>query len=143
MCKSFWPCPMLPSLRVHELTSFCLSESTSIPVNPRTNRPVGYAFVDLKSAEEAQKAIDNLSGNDILERKVSVQLARKSEETKEDGSDGKPKRPSGRGRGGRSRGRGGRTTSGRGGKAVEVSDVLNLTISILLTCSESWSTRCY
>ncbi|RMD42845.1 hypothetical protein DV735_g2288, partial [Chaetothyriales sp. CBS 134920] len=57
-------------------------ESTSIPVNPRTNRPVGYAFVDLKSAAEADKAIADLSGKDILERKVSVQLARKPEETK-------------------------------------------------------------
>ena len=58
----------------------CLNrETTSIPVNPRTTRPVGYAFVDLKSSDEAQKAIDNLSGKDILDRKVSVQLARKPE----------------------------------------------------------------
>ncbi|RMZ91430.1 hypothetical protein DV736_g1321, partial [Chaetothyriales sp. CBS 134916] len=57
-------------------------ESTSIPVNPRTNRPVGYAFVDLKSADEAEKAITGLTGKDILERKVSVQLARKPEEAK-------------------------------------------------------------
>jgi len=98
------------------------SESTSIPVNPRTNRPVGYAFVDLKSADEAEKAIENLSGKDILERKVSVQLARKPEpagtkaegETAE-GAGAERKRSSGRGRGGRGRGRGG--FRGRGGKA--------------------------
>ena len=95
------------------------SESTSIPVNPRTSRPVGYAFVDLKKADDAQKAIDSLSGKDILERKVSVQLARKPDaeapkttETTEEGSD--RKRTPGRGRGGRGRGRGGRTNSGRG-----------------------------
>ncbi|KIW71107.1 hypothetical protein PV04_03312 [Phialophora macrospora] len=90
-------------------------ESTSIPVNPRTNRPVGYAFVDLKTSEEAEKAISNLSGQEILERKVSVQLARKPEHGS--GTEGagegteENKRSSGRGRG-RGRGRGGR---GRGG----------------------------
>ena len=90
------------------------SESTSIPVNPRTNRPVGYAFVDLKSADDANKAISSLSGQDILERKVSVQLARKPEENeKREGAEGENKRGTGRGRGGRGRGRGGRTRSGR------------------------------
>jgi hypothetical protein len=37
----------------------------SIPKSPRTNRPVGYAFVDLST------------GKEILKRKVSVQLAGK------------------------------------------------------------------
>ncbi|RMZ75829.1 hypothetical protein DV737_g5108, partial [Chaetothyriales sp. CBS 132003] len=83
-------------------------ESTSIPVNPRTSRPVGYAFVDLKSADAADKAIADLSGKDILERKVSVQLARKPEEAKKvEGVEG-DKRTSTRGRGARGRGRGGR-----------------------------------
>jgi len=92
-------------------------ESTSIPVNPRTNRPVGYAFVDLKSSAEADKAIESLSGQDILDRKVSVQLARKPEAvgTKAEGEgDAERKRSSGRGRGGRGRGRG--SARGRGGK---------------------------
>ncbi|KEF61627.1 uncharacterized protein A1O9_03195 [Exophiala aquamarina CBS 119918] len=93
-------------------------ESTSIPVNPRTNRPVGYAFVDLKTAEEAEKAITNLSGKDILERKVSVQLARKPEQnaaatdSAAEGGDADRKRSAGRGRGGRGRGRGGRARGG-------------------------------
>ncbi|KAJ9271170.1 hypothetical protein DTO212C5_2828 [Paecilomyces variotii] len=99
-------------------------ESTSIPVNPRTNRPVGYAFVDLATAHEAQNAIQELSGKEILERKVSVQVARKPEpaEAKAEGAvsggegasgnEGR-KRGSGRGRG-RGRGRGGRF--GRGGR---------------------------
>ncbi|KIV85154.1 hypothetical protein PV11_00886 [Exophiala sideris] len=93
-------------------------ESTSIPVNPRTNRPVGYAFVDLKSSEEAEKAIENLSGQDILERKVSVQLARKPDQTgnaegaTSGAEGGDRKRSSGRGRGGRGRGRGGRARGG-------------------------------
>lgn len=98
-------------------------ESVAIPVNPRTNRPVGYAFVDLATAHEAQDAIQQLSGKDILERKVSVQAARKPEpvEAKEgavsggeggSGGEGR-KRGSTRGRG-RGRGRGGRL--GRGGR---------------------------
>jgi RNA recognition motif-containing protein len=99
------------------------SESTSIPVNPRTNRPVGYAFVDLKTAEDATKAIDNLSGQDILERKVSVQLARKPDETeKKELAEGDSKRGTGRGRGGRGRGRGGRTRSARGGATPSAVD---------------------
>ena len=103
------------------------SESTSIPVNPRTNRPVGYAFVDLKSADEANKAITDLSGTDILERKVSVQLARKPEETeKKEGAEGE-KRGTGRGRGGRGRGRGGRPRAARGGAAATVDAPLPLT----------------
>lgn len=53
------------------------SESTSIPTNPRTGRAVGYAFVDLTTKDEADRAIAELSGKEVLERKVSVQLARK------------------------------------------------------------------
>jgi hypothetical protein len=90
-------------------------------VNPRTNRPVGYAFVDIATAAEAAAAIQALSGKEILQRKVSVQLARKPEpaEAKEgaasggEGSEGR-KRAGGRGRGrGRARGRGGRTGRSR------------------------------
>ncbi|EKV12899.1 Single-stranded TG1-3 DNA-binding protein [Penicillium digitatum] len=99
-------------------------ETTSIPVNPRTNRPVGYAFVDIATAAEASAAIEALSGKEILQRKVSVQLARKPEpaEAKEgaasggegaSGTEGR-KRAGGRGRGrGRARGRGGRTGRSR------------------------------
>ncbi|RAK73371.1 RNA recognition motif domain-containing protein [Aspergillus fijiensis CBS 313.89] len=102
-------------------------ESVSIPVNPRTNRPVGYAFVDLATAHEATAAIEELSGKEILQRKVSVQLARKPEpaEAKAEGAasggegasgaEGR-KRSGGRARGrGRGRGRGGRLP--RGGRS--------------------------
>lgn len=93
------------------------SESVSIPKNPRTDRPVGYAFVDLSTPTEAERAIEELSGKEILERKVSVQLARKPEPAGEksegangegSGAEGSRRRASGRGRG-RGRGRGGRT----------------------------------
>lgn len=118
------------SSRPHALTgisdffaNFASSESVSIPKNPRTERPVGYAFVDLSTPSEAERAIAELSGKEILERKVSVQLARKPEPAGEktegangegSGAEGSRRRASGRGRG-RGRGRGGRTA--RGGRA--------------------------
>lgn len=95
-------------------------------MNPRTNRPVGYAFVDLATAQEAQDAIQQLSGKEILERKVSVQVARKPEpaEAKEgavsggEGASGGEGRKRGLNRGrGRGRGRGGRFA--RGGRRTE------------------------
>lgn len=92
---------------------------------------MGYAFVDLSSSEDAKRAITELSGKEILERKVSVQLARKPETAAEkaeatasggegvSGGEGGRRRNSGRGRG-RGRGRGGR--SGRGGRTVRISE---------------------
>lgn len=82
--------------------------------------------MDLSTAEEAQKAIQELAGKFILERKVSVQLARKPETAAEkqaaatsgaegSGNEGGRRRNSTRGRG-RGRGRGGR--SNRGGRTV-------------------------
>ncbi|PUU78854.1 hypothetical protein B9Z19DRAFT_1125994 [Tuber borchii] len=68
-------------------------ESTSIPTNPRTTRAVGYAFVDVTTKEEAERAIAELSGKEVLERKVSVQLARKpgtSGTIKKEGENGAP-----------------------------------------------------
>lgn len=103
------------------------SETTSIPVNPRTNRPVGYAFVDLKSADEATKAIQNLSGKDILERKVSVQLARKPEDNEKKVETGDKERGTGRGRGGRGRGRAGRARGGRAGGATDGAPLADVT----------------
>ena len=56
-------------------------ENVTIPVNPRTCRPVGYAFVTVSTSDEADRGMSQLSGNEILNRKVSVQRAR-AEETK-------------------------------------------------------------
>lgn len=122
-----------------ELTAFFngyLVESTSIPKNPRTDRPVGYAFVDLSTPSEAERAIAELSGKEILDRKVSVQLARKPEPAAEktegatsggegSGAEGSRRRASGRGRG-RGRGRGGRggnaNRAARGSKGEEAAE---------------------
>jgi len=94
-----------------------LVEAVTIPINPRTSRPVGYAFVDLSTPSEAERAINELNGHVVLERKVSIQLARKPEQQAEgaaEGEDSKNERRSsqrGRGRGrGAPRGRGGRAT---------------------------------
>jgi RNA recognition motif-containing protein len=105
------------------------SESTSIPTNPRTGRPVGYAFVDLATATEAERAISELSGKEVQSRKVSVQLARRPEtaaekaehaaanaEAADAGAEGR-RRGSGRGRGR------GRARAGRGGRGGRVSFV--------------------
>ncbi|KAF2107201.1 hypothetical protein BDV96DRAFT_506742 [Lophiotrema nucula] len=99
-----------------------LVESTTIPTNPRTSRPVGYAFVALSTPSEAERAIAELNGKAILDRKVSIQLARSPEAQAEgtgSGAEGAStetrRRASTRGRG-RGRGRGGRT--GRGGRAA-------------------------
>ncbi len=98
------------------------SETTSIPVNPRTTRPVGYAFVDVSTPSEAERAVTELNGKSIVDRKVSVQLARKPEENSAEGAEvangENRRRGSGRGRG-KGRGRGGR--SGRAGRAVSFS----------------------
>ncbi|KAF4544719.1 Rnp domain protein [Lasiodiplodia theobromae] len=102
-----------------------LVESTSIPTNPRTTRPVGYAFVDLSTPSEAERAITELNGKAILDRKVSIQLARKPEAHGEgaasggegaNGNGNNRRRTSTRGRG-RGRGRGGRAA--RGGRSDE------------------------
>lgn len=61
------------------------SETVSIPTNPRTTRPVGYAFVDVSTATEGERAIAELNGKSILDRTVSVQLARKPEESAANG----------------------------------------------------------
>lgn len=105
------------------MSNVSTSESTSIPTNPRTSRPVGYAFVDLATSNEAQRAISELSGKEVLARKVSVQLARRPETAAEkaehaaangDAAVEGRRRGSGRGRGGRGRGRASR--GGRGGR---------------------------
>ncbi|KAL2282508.1 hypothetical protein FJTKL_10589 [Diaporthe vaccinii] len=96
-----------------------LVEGVTIPKNPRTERSVGYAFVDLSTPTEAERAIAELSGKEILERKVSVQLARKpeanAEKTDANGEgEGNRRRQSTRGRG-----RGARARGGRAGRARE------------------------
>ena len=45
-----------------------------------TNRPRGFGFVTMSTAEEAQKAIDGLNGKDLDGRAITVNVARPREE---------------------------------------------------------------
>ena len=45
-----------------------------------TNRPRGFGFVTMSSAEEAQKAIDGLNGKEMDGRALTVNVARPREE---------------------------------------------------------------
>lgn len=123
------------------------SEGVTIPKNPRTERSVGYAFVDLSTPTEAERAIAELSGKEILERKVSVQLARKpepnAEKTDANGEgEGTRRRQSTRGRGRGTRARGGRAGRAREVRQSETRDrCLNVFISDLWTDPLSNRTR--
>jgi RNA recognition motif-containing protein len=64
-----------------------------------TNRPRGFGFVTMSSAEEAQKAIDGLNGKDLDGRALTVNIARPREE-RSGGGGGGGRREYGRGGGG-------------------------------------------
>ena len=63
---------------------------TDLMMDRMTNRPRGFGFVTMNSAEEAQKAIDGLNGKDMDGRALVVNVARPRED-----------RPAGGGGGGR------------------------------------------
>ncbi|KAL9600510.1 MAG: hypothetical protein Q9219_003161 [cf. Caloplaca sp. 3 TL-2023] len=70
-------------------------EDIAIPLNPRTSRSAGYAFVELSSMDEASEAIQALDGELVDGRKISVQLARDDNGKKTSGqSSHKPSNPS-------------------------------------------------
>src|SRR5882724_11679963 len=53
-----------------------------------TNRPRGFGFVTMSSAEEAQKALDGLNGKELDGRALTVNLARPREERSGGGGGG-------------------------------------------------------
>jgi cold-inducible RNA-binding protein len=53
-----------------------------------TNRPRGFGFVTMSSAEEAQKAIDGLNGKDVDGRALTVNIAKPREERSGGGGGG-------------------------------------------------------
>ena len=67
-----------------------------------TNRPRGFGFVTMSSAEEAQKAIDGLNGKEMDGRALTVNIARPREE-RTGGGGGGGRREYGGGGGGRNR----------------------------------------
>ena len=74
-----------------------------------SGRPRGFGFVTMGSAEEAQKAIDALNGQQLDGRALTVNVARPREERPAGGGGGRgPRREYGGGGGGRGGDRGGR-----------------------------------
>ncbi|KAL8643696.1 MAG: hypothetical protein Q9226_008179 [Calogaya cf. arnoldii] len=48
--------------------------AVTVPNHPRTSRPLGYAFIDLSTSEQALQAVSQLSGKAVVGREVLVQL---------------------------------------------------------------------
>ncbi len=65
-----------------------------------TNRPRGFAFVTMSTAEEAQKAIAGLNGKELGGRALTVNVARPREERTGGGGGGGGRREYGGGGGG-------------------------------------------
>lgn len=53
---------------------------TNLMMDRMTNRPRGFGFVTMGSAEEAQSAIDGLNGKDLDGRALTVNIAKPREE---------------------------------------------------------------
>ena len=65
------------------MPSICLTGHSAhlfLPLNPRNNRAVGYAFVDVRSPDQAVKAISGLHLLNFHGRLVSVRLAHETDE---------------------------------------------------------------
>ena len=52
---------------------------TNLMMDRMTNRPRGFGFVTMSSAEEAQKAIEGMNGKDMDGRALTVNVARPRE----------------------------------------------------------------
>ena len=76
-----------------------------------TNRPRGFGFVTMSSADEAQRAIEGLHGKDLDGRALTVNVARPREDRPAGGGGG-----GGRGRGFGGGGGGGGYRGGGGGR---------------------------
>jgi cold-inducible RNA-binding protein len=53
---------------------------TNLMMDRMTNRPRGFGFVTMSSADEAQKAIEGLNGKEIDGRALTVNVARPRED---------------------------------------------------------------
>ena len=78
-------------------------ESVAVISDRATGRSRGFAFVEMATEEEAQRAIEQFNGQELRGRQMTVNEAREREQ-----------RPGG-GRGGMGRGRGGPGGGGGGG----------------------------
>ena len=62
---------------------------TNLMMDRMTNRPRGFAFITMSSAEEAQKAIAAMNGKDMDGRALTVNVARPREERTGGGGGGR------------------------------------------------------
>ncbi len=84
-------------------------KSVKIIMDRETNRPRGFAFVEMATPDQAQAAVDGLDGQEALGRPLKVNIAREREERPAGGGGG-------RGGGGYGGGRGGGGYGGGGGR---------------------------
>ena len=61
---------------------------TNLMMDRMPNRPRGFGFVTMRSAEEAQKAIEGMNGKDMDGRALTVNVARPREERAPGGGGG-------------------------------------------------------
>lgn len=54
--------------------------SARVMMDKMTGRPRGFGFVEMATAEEAQKAIDMFNGQELDGRKIAVDVARPLED---------------------------------------------------------------
>lgn len=85
--------------------------SVSLIKDRETGRSKGFAFVEMATSDDAQRAIDQFHGQQYQTRTLTVNIARPREERPRGFGGGS----GGGGRGGRDGGRGGRDGGGRGG----------------------------
>ncbi len=83
-------------------------KSVALIKDRETGRSKGFAFVEMNSDDDAQKAIDQFHGQQFQTRTLTVNIARPREE--------RPRGSFGGGGGGGGGGRGGRDGGGRGGR---------------------------
>jgi RNA recognition motif-containing protein len=62
---------------------------TNLMMDRMTNRPRGFGFVTMSTAEEAQKAIEGMHGKDVDGRALTVNVARPREERPAGGGGGR------------------------------------------------------
>jgi RNA recognition motif-containing protein len=89
---------------------------TNLMMDRMTNRPRGFGFVTMSSAEEAQKAIDGLHGRELGGRALTVNVAKPREERPAGGGGRREFGGGGGGGGGYRGGSGGGGGGNRGGR---------------------------
>ena len=69
--------------------AFGTVSETNLMMDRMTNRPRGFGFVTMASAEEAQKAIAGLNGKEMCGRALTVNVAKPREERSGGGGGGR------------------------------------------------------